>query len=89
MKGHVGGGARVRRFQGVVHSVKLCRSYMSFTYPYVMDGSFGFWLDGLSERYCAERLLEMSGMIVEFHCDDIGHKLESLIMAQNERWRHT
>ena len=26
--------------------------------------------------------------IVEFHCDAVGHKLESLIMAQNERWRH-
>ena len=42
---------------------------MSFTYPYVMDGLSGFMLDELSERYCAERLLEMSWLIVEFHCD--------------------
>ena len=86
MKGHVGGGARVRRFQGVVHSVKLCRSYMSFTYPYVM-GAMRFVLIA-SEENVQERLLEMRGSIVEFHCDLIGHKLESLIMAQNERWRH-
>ena len=86
MKGHVGGGARVRRFQGVEHSVKLSRSYMSFTYPYVM-GAMGFALIA-SEENVQERLLEMRGSIVEFHCDLIGHKLESLIMAQNERWRH-
>ena len=41
-----------------------------------------------SEDNVQERLLEMRGLIVEFHCDLIGHKLESLIMAQNERWRH-
>ena len=35
-----------------------------------------------------ERLLEMSGLIGEFHFDFAVHKLESLIMAQNERWRH-
>ena len=75
-------------FKALGYRLKLSRSHMSFTYPYVMDGLLGFMLGGLSERYCAERLLEMSGMIVEFHCDDIGHKLESLIMAQNERWRH-
>ena len=75
-------------FKALGYRLKLSRSHMSFTYPYVMDDLSGFWLGGLSERYCAERLLEMSGMIVEFHCDDIGHKLESLIMAQNERWRH-
>ena len=86
MKGHVGGGARVRRFQGVEHSVKLSRSYMSFTCPYVM-GAMRFVLIA-SEENVQERLLEMSGLIVEFHCDLIGHKLESLIMAQNERWRH-
>jgi hypothetical protein len=40
------------------------------------------------EENVQERLLEMRGSIVEFHCDLIGHKLESLIMAQNERWRH-
>ena len=41
-----------------------------------------------SEENVQERLLEMRGSIVEFYCDLIGHKLESLIMAQNERWRH-
>ena len=35
-----------------------------------------------------ERLLEMSGLIRAFHLDLAVHKLESLIMAQNERWRH-
>ena len=86
MKGHVGGGARVQRFQGAVHSVKLCRSYMSFTYPYVMGaGRFAYLA---SEDNVQERLLEMRGLIVEFHRDLVVHKLESLIMAQNERWRH-
>ena len=88
MKGHVGGGSGSNVFKALVIRLKLSRSHMSFTYPYVMDVSFGFLLGGASERYCAERLLEMRGLIVEFHCDLIGHKLESLIMAQNERWRH-
>ena len=38
--------------------------------------------------FVQERLLEMSGSIRAFHLDLVVHKLESLIMAQNERWRH-
>ena len=48
--------------------------YMSFTYPYV--------------KLCAERLLEIGLSDGLFHPLDRLHKLESLIMAQNERWRH-
>ena len=62
------------RLQGVGYSFKAKLLYMSFTYPYV--------------KLCAERLLEMSGLIRAFHLDLVIHKLESLIMAQNERWRH-
>ena len=88
MKGHVGGGSGFRRIQGVGISVKA-KSFSYVLHVSIRNGRLVWlWLDRLSERYCAERLLEMSGMIVEFHCDDIGHKLESLIMAQNERWRH-
>lgn len=42
----------------------------------------------IRNRFCAERLLEMSGFGGAFHLANIVHKLESLIMAQNERWRH-
>ena len=61
-------------FKALTDCSKLSCSYMSFTYPYV--------------RICAEQLLEMSGFVVEFHRVVVVHKLESLIMAQNERWRH-
>ena len=74
MKGHVGGGPG-SGIQGARCSVKLGR------YSQVLHVS-------IRKNYCAERLLEMSGLIVEFHCDLVVHKLESLIMAQNERWRH-
>ena len=75
MKGHVGGGSGFWRFQGVGYSVKA-KSLLHVLHVSIRN------------RYCAERLLEMSGLIGEFHFDPIVHKLESLIMAQNERWRH-
>ncbi len=75
MKGHVGGGSGSNVFKALVTRLKLSRSYI------VLHVS-------IRKNYCAERLLEMSGLIVEFHCDLVVHKLESLIMAQNERWRH-
>ena len=88
MKGHVGGGSGSQRIQGVGVSVKA-KSFSYVLHVSIRNGRPDWlWLVGLPERYCAERLLEMSGFIVEFHCDELGHKLESLIMAQNERWRH-
>jgi hypothetical protein len=35
-----------------------------------------------------ERLLEIAVLPLEFHWGFGGHQLESLILAQNERWRH-
>ena len=52
-----------------VDRLKLSRSHMSFTYSICNGRSVWLWSDRVSERYCAERLLEMSWLIVEFHCD--------------------
>ena len=38
--------------------------------------------------YCAGTAPRDAGILLEFHGVVIGHKLESLILAQNERWRH-
>ena len=35
-----------------------------------------------------ERLLKMLVLALDFPGAGIGHQLESLILAQNERWRH-
>ena len=87
-EGTCGRRLRVQRFQGVGNSVKA-KSFSYVLHVSIRNGiSIGLWPGRDPERYCAERLLEMRGSIVEFHCDLIGHKLESLIMAQNERWRH-
>jgi hypothetical protein len=75
MKGHVGGGSGFWRLQGVGGSVK------AKLLLHVLHVS-------IRNRFCAERLLEMSGWARAFHLGLVVHKLESLIMAQNERWRH-
>ena len=74
-EGTCGRRPRVRRPQGVGTSVK------ARPFSQVLHVS-------IRKNFCAERLLEMSGLIRAFHLDLVVHKLESLIMAQNERWRH-
>ena len=88
MKGHVGGGpgsgssrCRVLGKTKPFHRSSLqgfgfgSGSYMSFTFPYVI--------------YVQERLLEMSVFVRDYSSwSDADIKLESLILAQNERWRH-
>ena len=39
-------------------------------------------------EYCAGTAPGNAVMIAGFHRDGDGHQLESLILAQNERWRH-
>jgi hypothetical protein len=39
-------------------------------------------------EYCAGTAPGNAVIVVGFHCEDDGHQLESLILAQNERWRH-
>ena len=77
MKGHVGGGLRdLVRFQGVlgVVSIRLFSQVLHVS---------------IRNRFCAERLLEMSVFSWGIPPGDgMVHELESLIMAQNERWRH-
>ncbi len=76
MKGHVGGGSRSGGFKAPATCSKLTVPTCPITYPYVIE-------------IVQERLLEMSGLargIPPGACSDI--KLESLILAQNERWRH-
>jgi hypothetical protein len=75
MKGHVGGGSGSRRLSGVGYSVKAKPVHVSYY---------------ISTRICdvQEQAPENAGSVRAFHLDRVGHKLESLIMAQNERWRH-
>jgi hypothetical protein len=75
MKGHVGGGSGSWRLSGAEVSVKAKPVHMSQYIP--------------QELLCRNWLLEMSGSWVAYSAaleSDI--KLESLILAQNERWRH-
>ncbi len=90
MKGHVGGGSGLPRLSGVVWSVKLSRSLWELLQDF---GSVGFvymsQYISTSLYVVQEWLLKMSGMRWPYsgwRVSDI--KLESLILAQNERWRH-
>ena len=74
MKGHVGGGSGSGDFQGRWHSVKV--------------KSFTVLICKHTLCIVQERLLEIAGASLEFHRGYVGHQLESLILAQNERWRH-
>ena len=68
-EGTCGRRLRVQRFQGVGNSVKA-KSFSYVLHVSIRNGRFiRFRLGGASERYCAERLLEMDEIIVEFHCD--------------------
>ena len=76
MKGHVGGGPGHRGVQGLGGSVKLSRSMFRYISTVICD--------------VQERLLE-AGLEVRGYSPAgavVGHQLESLILAQNERWRH-
>ena len=74
MKGHVGGGSGSGGFQGHWYSVKAKSFHVliCITILYIVQ----------------ERLLEIAVHCLEFHRALNGHQLESLILAQNERWRH-
>ena len=77
MKGHVGGGPGHRGVQGLGGSVKLkpfhMSRYISTVYVMCRNGSLKSALD----------------VLVFFHeAPVVEHQLESLILAQNERWRH-
>ena len=76
MKGHVGGGPGRQRLQGAGGSVKLSRSMFRYISTVICD--------------VQERLLESRPWrFAVFPAGAmVGHKLESLILAQNERWRH-
>ena len=75
MKGHVGSGSGFLRLSGVGVQINLGRSYMSRYIPL--------------EYIVQEWLLEMSGFCWAYSAwQGLDIKLESLILAQNERWRH-
>ena len=76
MKGHVGGGPGHRGVQGLGGSVKLSRSMSRYISTVICD--------------VQERLLEagLGGLRYSTQAPMVGHQLESLILAQNERWRH-
>ena len=76
MKGHVGGGPGFLRLSGVGYSVKF-RPFL-----YVSIYSTRIYCAGMAPEN--ERFL--IGLIPLGWRSDI--KLESLILAQNERWRH-
>ncbi len=63
------------RPQGVGYSFKARSFCMSFTYPYVKN----YVQSGSLRLWCWRGHSSLAGIM---------NKLESLIMAQNERWRH-
>ena len=75
MKGHVGGGYGYWRFRGVGGSDKAKSFHVLI---------------------CKHTLCIVQERLLEVCCLDLGysagvwmvHQLESLILAQNERWRH-
>jgi hypothetical protein len=74
MKGHVGGGPGYRWPLGVGVSVKA-KPFHVLIYALC--------------KLCAGTAPRDAGLVIGFSPDDlVGHKLESLILAQNERWRH-
>lgn len=77
MKGHVGGGLRVLVRFKAYRGRKLFKLFSQVLHVSIRN------------RFCAERLLEMPAMTLVFSTGAVvEHELESLIMAQNERWRH-
>ena len=75
MKGHVGGGSGHRQPLGAGWSVKAKSFHVSLHIHSICE--------------VQERLPEMPALDVRVRPGaEIGHKLESLILAQNERWRH-
>lgn len=77
MKGHVGDGACSRGFRARGGSIVV-----TFTCPYVT-----IRLD-MCRVMTPELILRQEAGLYGSSCCEIGPKLESLILAQNERWRH-
>ena len=76
MKGHVGGGPGHRGVQGLGGSDKAKSFHVSLHIHSICE--------------VQERLLEAGPgwPLISKRAPVVGHKLESLILAQNERWRH-
>ena len=74
MKGHVGGGPGRQRLQGAGGSVKAKSFHVSLHIHSICE--------------VQERLPEMPASSSVFPGVVVVHQLESLILAQNERWRH-
>ena len=73
MKGHVGGGSMPGEFKApVAWQAKSFHVLICNTHLYIVQ----------------ERLLEMPASSSGLPGVVVGHQLESLILAQNERWRH-
>jgi hypothetical protein len=91
MKGHVGGGPGHRGVQGLEGSVKLSRS-IEFMRQGFSPGEWLYMSQYISTVICnvQERLLEVGPgcRAVRRAAPVVGRQLESLILAQNERWRH-
>ena len=89
MKGHVGGGPVSDSLWVSVGRSNLCRSLMG---PPLELASTG--MPKCPNRkhtncdFVQERLPEMPVLLRLFRRGLIVHQLESLILAQNERWRH-
>ena len=84
MKGHVGGGPGVRWPLGVE-----CRTNQAVPgSPSKLASMVGQCPNMHTMYIVQERLPEMPASSWVFPRVVVGHKLESLILAQNERWRH-
>ena len=90
MKGHVGGGPVTDSLWVSADRSNLCRSL------WIRAEAFSFERSSYVSKtqthqiviFVQERLPEMPACFSLFRGELVVHQLESLILAQNERWRH-
>ena len=89
MKGHVGGGPVTDSLWVSADRSNLCRSLMlASTQACLAEEANVLNANTPVCDFVQERLPEMPACFPLFRGELVVHQLESLILAQNERWRH-
>ena len=90
MKGHVGGGPVTDNLWVSADRSNLCRSL--WIHGEASASARSSYVSKTQTHqiviFVQERLPEMPVLLCLFQRGSIVHQLESLILAQNERWRH-
>ena len=90
MKGHVGGGPVTGNLWVSADRSNLCRSLMQLPLRLAVAGCANVLIRKHTSLYiCAGTAPGDAGLVLAYSSGgSIVHQLESLILAQNERWRH-